>query len=717
MAIKKYKAIVDLLPPPDSPPLVKPFAGHGLRPYTPSRARELSETILEGFATKDVSPTPGPLTWHLFSTMPLASSPLPPSSPTPAGLSVQPRQTGYTISKQGVEGEEYEGDWEEEEDEAEEETLPPPPFPKRCVKTNGQRLPPVQQGEEREELSPPLKICTKDTEQHLSSQQEQEQDIPPPLPPSKLTKGKGKGRCLSPVQEDNDDGDDSDSEERHPRRPAQHSPPRQPPPNASGSRNPKSTNTPKEPSNQSGESSGGSQQCPPTSGDKERSSDEEGSHPENSDRHQGKFHTETLQEACLVVESFDQTLREIAQKAGHSEVALKNAMGLTVKNPHNHNMWNIYQHFAMAEDGLNMQKDEGQSTAEFTAILCNAYQRTPDLLERERDKVLAGLQKYYDSKMATHVAGIRAEGLSEAKLLKFAKGFISRVHAPFARMTYETYQLSVFGWAVDPDRVNYWKSQSKDLAKQADAMSLYEDDSLDEEDNLSMTSILLDEDQLVHFVAWTDEQKALPVLQMGEIPIVLQEPEGSDDEDGLPICLLHQSKKFQKRVANLKTIVGSSDSEDGEGDERSKDAGAHPASLQKAKSDAAEGGQGNGNNNDNNEEEEEANDGTQINTSKSKLAQDKIPTSSKTRERMDKMRSRTNEKKRKPSQQHLHSTDEHSRRPSAADPARKMRQDKLKALSWAKQSDAGPRPSLKHKERPENHGVDKVASSSKAKKR
>ncbi|KIK64671.1 hypothetical protein GYMLUDRAFT_240641 [Collybiopsis luxurians FD-317 M1] len=210
---------------------------------------------------------------------------------------------------------------------------------------------------------------------------------------------------------------------------------------------------------------------------------------------------------------------------------------------------------------------------------------------------------------------------------------------------------------------------------------------------------------------------------MGEIPIVLQEPEGLDNKDGLPICLLHQSKKFQKRVANLKTIVGLSDSEDGEGDERSKDAGAHPASLRKAKLDAAEGGQGNGDDNDDDKEEEEANDSTQINTSKSKLAQDKIPMSSKTCERMDsmpkrqsQMRSRTNEKKRKPSQQHLHSTDANSRRPSAADPACKMRQDKLKALSWAKQSDAGPRPPLKRKERPENHGVDKVASSSKAKK-
>ncbi|KIK54695.1 hypothetical protein GYMLUDRAFT_249221 [Collybiopsis luxurians FD-317 M1] len=156
--------------------------------------------------------------------MPLASSPLPLSSPTPAGLLVQPHRTGYTISKQGMEGGEYEGDREEEEDEAEEETLPPPPFPKRCVKTNGQRLSPVQQGEEREELSPPPKICTKDTERCLSSQQEQEQDIPPPPPPSKLTKGKGKGQCLSPVQEEEEDGDDSDSEERHPRQPAQHSP-------------------------------------------------------------------------------------------------------------------------------------------------------------------------------------------------------------------------------------------------------------------------------------------------------------------------------------------------------------------------------------------------------------------------------------------------------------------------------------------------------------
>ncbi|KIK50516.1 hypothetical protein GYMLUDRAFT_252912 [Collybiopsis luxurians FD-317 M1] len=119
---------------------------------------------------------------------------------------------------------------------------------------------------------------------------------------------------------------------------------------------------------------------------------------------------------------------------------------------------------------------------------------------------------------------------------------------------------------------------------------------------------------------------------MGDIPIVLQEPEASANEDGLPIYLLYQSKKFQN-----------------------KDAGAHPASLQKSKSDAAEGGQGNDDNNDNDKEEqeeaegmgkglddhsaeeEEANDSTQINISKSKLVQDKNPMSSKTYKRTDGM--------------------------------------------------------------------------------
>jgi hypothetical protein len=72
------------------------------------------------------------------------------------------------------------------------------------------------------------------------------------------------------------------------------------------------------------------------------------------------------------------------------------------------------------------------------------------------------------------------------------------------------------------------------------------------------------------------EQKALPVLQ---------ELEGWDNEDGLPICLLHQSKKFQKQVVNLKTIVSSSDSQDEEGDKSSKEAYTHSASPQaKAKS-------------------------------------------------------------------------------------------------------------------------------------
>jgi hypothetical protein len=44
------------------------------------------------------------------------------------------------------------------------------------------------------------------------------------------------------------------------------------------------------------------------------------------------------------------------------------------------------------------------------------------------------------------------------------------------------------------------------IVKQADAMLLYEDNSLGEEDKLSATSIPHDKDELIHFISWMDSE-------------------------------------------------------------------------------------------------------------------------------------------------------------------------------------------------------------------
>ncbi|KIK64514.1 hypothetical protein GYMLUDRAFT_241062 [Collybiopsis luxurians FD-317 M1] len=91
------------------------------------------------------------------------------------------------------------------------------------------------------------------------------------------------------------------------------------------------------------------------------------------------------------------------------------------------------------------------------------------------------------------------------------------------------------------------------------AISLNEDGAeceTNKESEAEVGSIPLDEEVLVQFISSDDEQKALPVLQMGDIAIVKQELDDSDTdiEDGRPLCLLLQLKKYQKHSSNEEEI-------------------------------------------------------------------------------------------------------------------------------------------------------------------
>ncbi|KIK54583.1 hypothetical protein GYMLUDRAFT_249308 [Collybiopsis luxurians FD-317 M1] len=102
------------------------------------------------------------------------------------------------------------------------------------------------------------------------------------------------------------------------------------------------------------------------------------------------------------------------------------------------------------------------------------------------------------------------------------------------------------------DRIDFWKSQLKILAKIADPVPLYEDDSSDKASDEDTGSVPLNEEDLVQFVSWDDEQKALPVLQMGNIAIL---------------------KKYQKCIENFKFIAGHSDEDEDEDEGEDEDDG------------------------------------------------------------------------------------------------------------------------------------------------
>ncbi|KIK64443.1 hypothetical protein GYMLUDRAFT_240985 [Collybiopsis luxurians FD-317 M1] len=573
--------------------------------------------FLQRFASDDISPTPGPSTLPHLPPFPMGSSPLPPSSPTPAEPlhHLDPQSKGEVFDN---------NDSDEEEDDLED----PPSWPTySSAKVLGRRrgLPPVL--EEEEAIDPVLtqmsaKLRGKQKAIELSS-------------PGEWTNEDDdrKGQVNFDVNGDNDGYEEGPSQKS------------------------------------AKDFKAGSTESQSTTQQADRDSDNS----EDIKSHWGKFQVEDICEAHCAAEPFNQALQKMAQKAGHSEAALRRAISLNVRTPHNRNLWNIFQHYATAEDRLKIQKEEGQLITKFMTILCDAYQRILDCPDEEKEPVLMQLQNYYDNKMADHVAGLRAEGLSEAKLLKYTKGFMNR-----AQMTYETYQLCVFGWAVDPvsgravqwggnplfkgmktsnttvmrlqcadygamihmqhmwlgqegvlplekqhlidkylkKRVWIWSVAKEiflillcELHPDADIkqmqwgdnfadlcyrhqvtlvnwpkgvcipgfpVPLYEDDSSDKASDEDTGSVPLDEEDLVRFVSWDDEQKALPVLQMDNIAIVQQEPEDSDD-NGQPLCLLLQSKKYQKHVKNFKFIASCSDNEgdDADGKQAQKATSAH----------------------------------------------------------------------------------------------------------------------------------------------
>ncbi|KAE9391690.1 hypothetical protein BT96DRAFT_1001057 [Gymnopus androsaceus JB14] len=121
------------------------------------------------------------------------------------------------------------------------------------------------------------------------------------------------------------------------------------------------------------------------------------------------------------------------------------------------------------------------------------------------------------------------------------------------------------------DRVQFWQQEARESRRGAvededEGMApLYDDDS--DEGSTSKRTVLLEED-LVRFVPWDENEKALSVADRANIGIVTQQPRG--DEEPLVLTKVLHSKKYVEyaRARSTKT-VGREDSDEEDSDSQS----------------------------------------------------------------------------------------------------------------------------------------------------
>lgn len=122
---------------------------------------------------------------------------------------------------------------------------------------------------------------------------------------------------------------------------------------------------------------------------------------------------------------YHQKLRQLSQKSGKTMHALLVAAGDVVKDDRSLNVWNAWQHYAIAPDGLGWSKAEDQDDEAFNEEIRQAYLRINNDPEVKETK--EGVLAWYRKKLAMQTQGERLEGLTEKKMLRMAEPFIARV--------------------------------------------------------------------------------------------------------------------------------------------------------------------------------------------------------------------------------------------------------------------------------------------------
>ncbi|KIK50493.1 hypothetical protein GYMLUDRAFT_252925 [Collybiopsis luxurians FD-317 M1] len=283
----------------------------------------------------------------------------------------------------------------------------------------------------------------------------------------------------------------------------------------------------------------------------------------------------------------------------------------------------------IGEKGAVDDKDEAEASKQLDQ---NSLPQTK-LLDDQKDKCAQKLQDWYMKRMHNHTSEECLKGFLESHLIKLSAKFSECAH-----LMYETHQLSVFRWTVNPItakaiqwggnelfegmhnanasdlkddllplekqqfidsysddktwlctvfknillmklkevcpdssvkqlqwnagfvdmctdcKIMAWKKEQKDSSDQT--MPLYQENSDvsdDSNNNEEGDSDNGGDKEVVQFEPWDDEQKAFSLKDQGHIPIVRAAWE-ANEEVGKPLCLIHQSKEYQVRLATCAVI-------------------------------------------------------------------------------------------------------------------------------------------------------------------
>ncbi|KIK53621.1 hypothetical protein GYMLUDRAFT_250209 [Collybiopsis luxurians FD-317 M1] len=199
-----------------------------------------------------------------------------------------------------------------------------------------------------------------------------------------------------------------------------------------------------------------------------------------------------------------------------------------------------FQHFMVAEDGMDWKQQPGQSPEKFQASIQQVDKEVLNLPEKKKDYYVVQLNEWYVKKMHDHTSEEQVEGYSETHLAKLCSKFLG-----CATLMYDTHGLSFFGWVVDPvtAKAVQWgrdelfkgmrnanastlKVQSVDYVRVKHQLEAWKKGVSGEGKGKGKGSNSDDEDdedeggELVCFIPWDEEQRALSIKDQAHILIV-----------------------------------------------------------------------------------------------------------------------------------------------------------------------------------------------------
>lgn len=171
----------------------------------------------------------------------------------------------------------------------------------------------------------------------------------------------------------------------------------------------------------------------------------------------GRLSKEVKSKALAIRQRYDDDLHALAVESGKTVATLLEAVGDIVPEGRSINKWNAFQCYAVHEDGYGMVKNEEQSNTEFKKEIHDLY----SLKVEEADGELEQIVDWYKTELAAQTVEKRVEGYATKELEKFSLPFINKVCFIIvifswrlttiqSRQLYQSRQICVMGWSIDP---------------------------------------------------------------------------------------------------------------------------------------------------------------------------------------------------------------------------------------------------------------------------